>query len=445
MADDEFVIGFSDSEWTGIAPILEEDVAISSLAQDELGHAQALYELLAQLLDDGRDADAIAYDRAPDEYRHARLLDHGRGDWAMTIARRYLYDTADAARLEALATSSFGPLRELVDKIRREERYHVMHVDDVARAPRRPRAASRASGCSPRSTSWARTRRRCSRRSPARTASSRPGDPGRADGRDRGPLAGEHHADVRRPRPADAARGPARGRPDAPRRAVPLALERVHDGPPRRPGGDVVIETAAPSRAATAARRRPPSGRPSPRFADPEIPIVSIVDLGIVDASTVAGGRIAVELLPTFVGCPALEMIRGAVARAPRRLRPPGRGRLHLRASPGRPSGSRPPAGPASAAAGIAPPPSPADVRCPFCDSARVVDGQRVRPDAVPLALLLPRLPPAVRGFQADLRPLPGGGRLRARCWTRSERRRRPVRDAPDLGRRVTPLGNCMP
>ena len=128
MADDEFVIGFSDSEWTGIAPMLEEDVAMSSLAQDELGHAQALYQLLAGLRDDGRDADAIAYDRTPDEYRHARLLDHGRGDWAMTIARRYLYDTADTVRLESLAASSFGPLRELVDKIRREERYHVMHA-----------------------------------------------------------------------------------------------------------------------------------------------------------------------------------------------------------------------------------------------------------------------------------------------------------------------------
>jgi ring-1,2-phenylacetyl-CoA epoxidase subunit PaaC len=128
MADDEFVIGFSDSEWTGIAPMLEEDVAMSSLAQDELGHAQALYQLLAALRDDGRDADSIAYDRTPDEYRHARLLDHARGDWAMTVARRYLYDTADTARLEALAVSTFGPLRELVDKIRREERYHVMHA-----------------------------------------------------------------------------------------------------------------------------------------------------------------------------------------------------------------------------------------------------------------------------------------------------------------------------
>ena len=126
MADDEFVIGFSDSEWTGIAPQLEEDVAISSLAQDEIGHASALYGLLAELT--GEDPDAVAFDRDPAAYRHCRLLDHGRGDWAMTIARRYLYDTADAVRLDALVDGSWVPLAELVGKLVREERYHQMHA-----------------------------------------------------------------------------------------------------------------------------------------------------------------------------------------------------------------------------------------------------------------------------------------------------------------------------
>jgi ring-1,2-phenylacetyl-CoA epoxidase subunit PaaC len=141
MADDEAVIGWSDSEWTGIAPLLEEDVAMSSLAQDEIGHAAALYDLLAGLT--GEDRDTIAYDRAPDAYRHARLLDHGRGDWAMTIARRYLYETADGVRLDALAGGTWAPLADLVGKIRREERYHVMHVtawlDRLARADGEPR------------------------------------------------------------------------------------------------------------------------------------------------------------------------------------------------------------------------------------------------------------------------------------------------------------------
>jgi ring-1,2-phenylacetyl-CoA epoxidase subunit PaaC len=126
MADDEFVIGFADSEWTGIAPLLEEDVAMSSLAQDELGHAAALYDLLAAAT--GTDRDALAYDREPAAYRHARLLDHARGDWAMTIARRFLYETADAVRLDALVEGPWPPLADLVAKIRREERYHRMHI-----------------------------------------------------------------------------------------------------------------------------------------------------------------------------------------------------------------------------------------------------------------------------------------------------------------------------
>jgi ring-1,2-phenylacetyl-CoA epoxidase subunit PaaC len=127
MADDEFVSGFTDSEWTGIAPLLEEDVAMSSISQDELGHARALYELLVSVLDDDRDADAIAYDREPGEYRHAHLLDHPRGDWAETIARRFLYELADEARLASIG-DGWPPLAELIAKLRREEKYHRMHA-----------------------------------------------------------------------------------------------------------------------------------------------------------------------------------------------------------------------------------------------------------------------------------------------------------------------------
>jgi len=125
LADDDFILGFTDSEWTGIAPHLEEDVAMSSLAQDELGHAAAWYGLLAEL--SGDDPDRIAYDRPAAAVRHCRLVDHGRGDWARTMTRRWLYDTANAVRIEALAGSSSQPLAELAIKVRREETYHLAH------------------------------------------------------------------------------------------------------------------------------------------------------------------------------------------------------------------------------------------------------------------------------------------------------------------------------
>jgi ring-1,2-phenylacetyl-CoA epoxidase subunit PaaC len=143
IADDELVIGFWDSEWTGIAPMLEEDVATSSIAQDEIGHARALYEMVADLTED--DADRIAFGRDADAFGHATLLNHARGDWAFSVARRYLYETADAVRLAALARSSHQPLAALAGKMRREETYHLLHAEAWLRrlADAQPPAAER--------------------------------------------------------------------------------------------------------------------------------------------------------------------------------------------------------------------------------------------------------------------------------------------------------------
>ena len=126
MADDELILGWRDSEWTGIAPSLEEDVAFSSIAQNEIGHARALYELAAREL--GSDADALAFDRDPSEYRSARLVEQRRMDWAHTIARHFLYETADEIRLAALKDSDHADVAGLAAKMDREEVYHRLHA-----------------------------------------------------------------------------------------------------------------------------------------------------------------------------------------------------------------------------------------------------------------------------------------------------------------------------
>jgi ring-1,2-phenylacetyl-CoA epoxidase subunit PaaC len=127
IADDELVLGWRNSEWTGIAPFLEEDVAFSSIAQNEIGHARALYTLAADEL--GTTADELAFDRAPAEYRCAQLVELKRLDWAPTIARHYLYETADAVRIEALKASDDPEVAGLAGKIDREEAYHRMHAE----------------------------------------------------------------------------------------------------------------------------------------------------------------------------------------------------------------------------------------------------------------------------------------------------------------------------
>ena len=126
IADDELILGWRDSEWTGIAPLLEEDVAFSSIAQNEIGHARAVYELLVGA--DG-DADALAFDRMPEEYRCAPLVELHLLEWAHTIARRWLYEVADEIRITALKDDSDPAVAGLAAKIDREEAYHRMHAE----------------------------------------------------------------------------------------------------------------------------------------------------------------------------------------------------------------------------------------------------------------------------------------------------------------------------
>ena len=126
IADDELILGWRDSEWTGIAPFLEEDVAFSSIAQNEIGHARALYELVAR--ERGATADELAFDRSPDEYRCSALVERRLLDWEKTIARHYLYELADEGRLQELKASDDPDIAGLAAKIDREEAYHRIHA-----------------------------------------------------------------------------------------------------------------------------------------------------------------------------------------------------------------------------------------------------------------------------------------------------------------------------
>ena len=128
LADDKLLLGHRNSDWTGLGPILEEDIAFSHLAQDEMAHAQAIYELVGQLT--ARSADELAFGRKPDEYRSACIVEvPDEFDWATALVRRFFCDHFDALRLERMSSSSWTPLAHLSRRILDEEKLHVEHVD----------------------------------------------------------------------------------------------------------------------------------------------------------------------------------------------------------------------------------------------------------------------------------------------------------------------------
>ncbi|MCB9433467.1 MAG: phenylacetate-CoA oxygenase subunit PaaC [Ardenticatenaceae bacterium] len=125
MADDEILLAHRDSEWTGHAPILEEDIALANLAQDELGHASVWYGLLHELT--GEDANQLVFFRDASAYCNIQMVELPNGDWAFTLMRQYLFDVAEMMRLTALMESDYRPLADAAAKVRREELYHVRH------------------------------------------------------------------------------------------------------------------------------------------------------------------------------------------------------------------------------------------------------------------------------------------------------------------------------
>jgi ring-1,2-phenylacetyl-CoA epoxidase subunit PaaC len=127
LADDELVIGHRHSEWTGWAPHIEEDIAFSSIAQDEIGHANLFFGMLAEVTETS--VDELALGRKASEYTNALICERHNEDWAYTLARHFLYDSAERIRLTSFARSSYKPLAEVCEKLLREERYHQLHAD----------------------------------------------------------------------------------------------------------------------------------------------------------------------------------------------------------------------------------------------------------------------------------------------------------------------------
>ena len=127
-ADDCVIIGHRNSEWTGIGPVLEEDIAFSSMAQDKIGHAHAIYQIIEKEFG-GADPDKLLYGRSLEEFYNSIFVELPIGDYSFTLARHYLFDKADQIRFDYYSESSFAPLSNLAKKIKGEIKYHVLHAE----------------------------------------------------------------------------------------------------------------------------------------------------------------------------------------------------------------------------------------------------------------------------------------------------------------------------
>ncbi len=126
MADDLLILGHRNSEWTGFGPLLEEDIAFSSMAQDKVGQSWQLYKILNTLGEN--DPDTVAFMRNSEQFHNSQFCELPNGEYDFSLIRHFLFDTADLIRYQMLSNSAYTDLANLAKKVKGETKYHSMHA-----------------------------------------------------------------------------------------------------------------------------------------------------------------------------------------------------------------------------------------------------------------------------------------------------------------------------
>lgn len=127
LADNSLIFGHRISEWTGKAPTLEEDIALSNFALDFVGQARSLYAYAALIEDKGRDEDQLAYVKLLHEYKNLLMLEQPNGDFGYTIMRAFVYTTFMHKFWQKMLNSADETLAAIAAKSEKEAAYHVRH------------------------------------------------------------------------------------------------------------------------------------------------------------------------------------------------------------------------------------------------------------------------------------------------------------------------------
>lgn len=127
LADTALILGQQNARWCGHAPVLEEDMAVSNIALDQIGQARLLLTLAGEIEGQGRDEDALAFHRDGPAFRNLLIVEQPNGDFAETIARNLLVDAYLLELYGALARSADTRLAGIAAKAAKECAYHVRH------------------------------------------------------------------------------------------------------------------------------------------------------------------------------------------------------------------------------------------------------------------------------------------------------------------------------
>lgn len=125
LGDNALILGQRLAEWCGHGPILEQDIALSNIALDQLGQARMLMQYAAEQKGEEFTEDKMAFFRDVTEYKNLLLVELENGDWGNTIARQFLFDTYNYFLYSALLNSADERIKSVAQKAIKEITYHA--------------------------------------------------------------------------------------------------------------------------------------------------------------------------------------------------------------------------------------------------------------------------------------------------------------------------------
>lgn len=131
QGDNTLVLGHRVSEWCGVAPVLEEDIALANTALDLIGQTQMWLGYAAEIEGAGRTADNLAFLRDAYDFRNLLMLETPNRDFGHTLMRQFLFDAYQVPFLKALESSCDQHIADIATKAGKEAQYHLERSRDT--------------------------------------------------------------------------------------------------------------------------------------------------------------------------------------------------------------------------------------------------------------------------------------------------------------------------
>lgn len=134
LGDNALIMGHRNSEWCGHGPVLEQDIALTNIALDQIGQARNFYQYAANLISETSGEkiteDSLAFLRDSWDFKNCLLTELPNGHWGQTVLKQFIISAYQYFLYQELKNNSDKQLAAIASKSLKEINYHLRWSTD---------------------------------------------------------------------------------------------------------------------------------------------------------------------------------------------------------------------------------------------------------------------------------------------------------------------------